>query len=248
MLIYLYDGTLDGLLTAVFESYYGPRKNPDRIDTPDHRQVGLTEEAVWIETDPGKAGRVMDGIRNRLSSETQEAVMRAWMTEGPEVGTVIHTFLRHAFKAGPRALHHEQNEAVSPLLKLSRATMRESHRMLGLARFMELESGIWYSRITPDYNILPLLAAHFAQRLGDQSWVIHDARRGLAAVYDRERWQIAEAPMPPALRLHPNEAAMQRYWQEYFRRIAIAERKNPRLQQQMMPKKYWKHLPEKQSL
>jgi len=247
MITFLYDGTLEGLLTAVFESYYGPVKAPDRIEIPANRQGNLLEQTVWIETDPGKAGRVWDGIRIRLSEEVMETLLCAWRSEAPEAGTVIHGFLRHAFQAGPSALQHENHPAVAPLLKLSRAVLRESHRMLGLTRFMALESGIYYGRIEPDYNILEILAEHFSHRLGDQLWVLHDLRRERAAIYDRQQWRVAEAPMPETLRLHPEEAAMQGYWQEYFRRIAVAERRNPRLQRQMMPKKYWKHLTEKQS-
>lgn len=244
MIVFLYDGTFEGLMTAVYEGYYNPLK-PDRIETPEHRQEGLLEQTLWIETDADKSAKVSDAIRSRLSKEILEQVLYAWLTEDPSAGTVIFVFLRHAFKVGPSCIAHEAHPAVNPLLRLYRAVIRESHRLLGLVRFMELENGLYYSRFEPDYNILMILASHFAERLGDQSWVLHDARRGLAAFYNKESWHIAEVPMPEDLRLHEEEQRMQAYWQEYFRRIAIQERINPNLQRQMMPKKYWKYLVEK---
>lgn len=245
MITFLYDATFEGLLTAIYEGYYSPLK-PDRIELPDHRQEALMDQVIWIETDTVKSAKVNEAIVKKLSKEILEHILHAWLTEDPAAGTVVYTFIKHAFKAGPSCISHESHPAVNPLLRLSRAVTRESHRLLGLVRFMELESGIYYSRFEPDYNVLMILAAHFAERLGDQIWVLHDARRGLAAFYNKESWHITEVPMPDDLVLHADETLMQEYWQEYFRRIAIKERSNPNLQRQFMPKKYWKYLTEKQ--
>ena len=245
MTIYLYDNTFEGLLTAIYEGWYNPRK-PDRIELPDHRQEGLLDETLWIETDTVKAGKVSEAILNRLSQEALEHVLYAWLSEDPGAGTVIYVFLRHAFKAGALCIGNEAHPAVNPLLRLSRSVTRESHRLLGLVRFMELENGIYYSRFEPYYNVLTILASHFVERLGDQAWVLHDSRRNIAAFYNKESWHMAEVPPPKDLQLHEDEKEMQACWQEYFRRIAIKERLNPKLQQQFMPKKYWRYLVEKQ--
>lgn len=244
MITFLYDGTFEGLLTAVYEGYYGLRR-PDRIELPDHRQGDLLEEVLWVETDIEKSSKVSDAIARKLSREILEHVLYAWLSEDAGAGTVIYAFLRHAFRAGPSAIGHESHPVVNPLLRLSRSVTRESHRLLGLARFMQLDSGIYYSRIEPDFNVLMLLASHFAERLGDQVWVLHDSRRGIAAFYNKESWHIAEVAPPEDLLLHADEIRMQSFWQEYFRRIAIQARKNPKLQRQHMPKKYWGYLVEK---
>lgn len=245
MVIFLYDGTFEGLLTAIYEGWYNPRK-PDRIELPDHRQEGLLDEAIWIETDSAKAEKVSGAISNKLSKEILEHVLYAWLSEDTAAGTVVYRFLRHAFKVGPACIGSEAHPEVNPLLRLSRSVTRESHRLLGLVRFMELDNGIYYSRFEPDFNVLMILASHFAQRLGEQVWVLHDSRRGIAAFYNKESWHIAEVSPPKDLQLHENEKEMQACWQEYFRRIAIKERFNPKLQRQMMPKKYWRYLVEKQ--
>ena len=156
MVIFLYDGTFEGLLTAVYEGYYGPRR-PDRIELPDHRQEGLLEQAVWIETDTEKAARVQEAIRQKLSPEILEFILYAWLSEDPSAGTAVYAFLRHGFKAGPGCIGHEAHPQVNPLLRLARAVTRESHRLLGLIRFMELENGIYYSRFEPDFNVLMIL-------------------------------------------------------------------------------------------
>lgn len=61
---------------------------------------------------------------------------------------------------------------------MARKVSRESHRMLGLIRFRNLPEDIYYAPIKPDFNILTILAPHFARRLPSQKWVIHDKKKG----------------------------------------------------------------------
>jgi len=42
------------------------------------------------------------------------------------------------------------------------------------------------------------------------------------------------------------EQFFQDLWKEYFHNVSIEDRKNTKRQQQFLPKKYWKHLTEKQ--
>lgn len=245
MIVFLYDGSFEGMLTAIYESYYGPG-HPERIEIPDNRQEGLLEQIVWITADGEKARRVETAIAQKLSHTVMDAVELAWMSEDMAAATVVHRFLRYGFKQGPAVLEHEAHPAVNPLLKLSRAVSRERHRLLGLARFVQLKGGIYYCRLEPDFNLLTLLAPHFAERMNDQPWVIHDARRGLAVIFDTRSWKLAAVPEAQMLTLHNQEEEMQRFWREYYHRIAIVERINPNLRRQMMPKKYWKNLTEMQ--
>ena len=41
------------------------------------------------------------------------------------------------------------------------------------------------------------------------------------------------------------EEEYQKLWKTFFKRIAITERKNLKLQRQFIPARYWKYLPEK---
>lgn len=117
--------------------------------------------------------------------------------------------------------------------------------MLGLLRFRELQSGIFYAPMGPDHNIVSLLAPHFAKRLSDQPWMIHDVKRDIAAIYDRKDWTIALIRQKKALPLHGDELEFQRMWKQYFKSVAISSRRNLRLQKHFMPSRYWRYLVEK---
>ena len=49
------------------------------------------------------------------------------------------------------------------------------------------------------------------------------------------------------LALAEDEATYRACWQTYTRHIALENRRNPRLQRQFMPRRYWRHLTEMQT-
>jgi probable DNA metabolism protein len=46
--------------------------------------------------------------------------------------------------------------------------------------------------------------------------------------------------------LASDEKLFQALWKNYFEHIAIKERINPALHKRLLPKRFWKYLPEKQ--
>jgi probable DNA metabolism protein len=98
---------------------------------------------------------------------------------------------------------------------------------------------LYYASISPDHRILPLVAHHFATRFRDQQWVIHDVTHGEGIVYDRHtgKWLILPMEIDHDPEPTPSEERFQQLWRTYFQAIAIAERRNLRLQQGKVPLK-----------
>ena len=90
-----------------------------------------------------------------------------------------------------------------------------------------------------------MLAPHFVRRLPDQDWIIHDRKRMLAAIYNREEWVLTELDSLPEPKITEEEKYYQALWQSFYKNVAIESRKNPRLQAQFMPRRYWDYLIEK---
>ena len=104
-----------------------------------------------------------------------------------------------------------------------------------------------YAAFAPDHNITMLLGQHFARRLADQRWVIHDCRRQLALFWDGARLAPVETPRDlENLPRSSQELQLQELWRTYHRRIAITSRRNPSLQRACMPRRYWRYLVEMQ--
>lgn len=243
-MVLLHDGSFEGLMTSIYKSYYSSIK-PEKIFIVDDYVNTLLDETKMVFNDSVLASKVVEGITKKLGKEVLRHIFYVYYSEDVEASNVILNFLKIAFKSNKDILNFRAHKDVGPFLDLYNSVARESHRMLGLIRFVELKSGILLSQFETDYNLLAILSAHFFQRLTKEKWILHDVKRGLASVCRGDNWEIVELEFEGEISISENENFYQNLWKTYYENIAIIERINPKLQMQMMPKKYWKYLVEK---
>jgi probable DNA metabolism protein len=242
MTVFLYDGSFEGFLSAVYEAYHGSTK-PDRIVCADETTANLLETYRQIPADPVKADKVARAVRSRISEDSYILAFHAFLSCDADRAIMIYKYLRLGFILGQAVDCHLQEACVFAVQDMSRRVIREEHRLTGLLRFIQVRPELYYAAVTPDHNIISLLAAHFADRMADVDWIIHDTGRDTAAVYNRKEWVVL-AGMPPLPALSDTRADCPALWRTYFQSVAIAERRNPRLQRGLMPARYWKNLTE----
>jgi len=241
MYTYITDGSFEGLLTAVFESYANKAPVLDILHGMPTQMNFATEYKV-ISTDEQKAIRVYTGIQNKISDEAAQNVTLCWLSEMDGCGNWILRYLRKGFVEGANVDKLITHPWVRPVHVAAFKVGRETHRLLGLCRFKLTQKGFYQSIISPDHNQLTLLAPHFADRMSNQRWSIYDEKRDIAVIFDTQRWLIVPGNVARAMPSHPDEVKCQALWQRYFNTISIGSRMNPDLQRQMMPKRYWKNL------
>lgn len=61
------------------------------------------------------------------------------------------------------------NNAVLTIKKINLKVGEERHALLRLLRFKMLENGILYATLEPQYNIVGLMAPHFANRMSNEN-------------------------------------------------------------------------------
>lgn len=86
-----------------------------------------------------------------------------------------------------------QNFADEDILKISKickSVSRERHRMTAFVRFEKMQDDIYFAKIDPDFNVLPLIRKHFKDRYADQKWMIYDLRRHYGLLYDLEQCEF----------------------------------------------------------
>ena len=245
MLIYTCDGSFEGLLTSIFEAY-NRKENPSRILLCSHFQESLIEEKVHIETDDSKAKRVLDSIITKISHNSFEKIYYTYLSEHEDCGTWIYNYIRLGLKMGRAIDNHLSDDFVLKVHKTSLKVLGERHLLLGLLRFQEIGENIFYAPIEPQHNVIELIAPHFVNRLPNENWIIHDKKRGLAAVYDKNNLAINPTDFTGTFDKSPHEDSYQTMWKSYFKSIAIKNRINPKLQRRNMPSRYWNYLTEKQ--
>ncbi len=176
-LVFLTDGTFEGLLTAVFEAYAG-RTDPAQIRSRKVHRPGLFEEGVGIPSDARKAARVWQGLNRHLGSDSRSQLYQAYRTGEPEVEILIYRSIRTAVPAGADGGGGHDPAIRLAIERLSQKVLREAHRKKGLVRFSRMENDLYLALVNPRYDILPLIRRHFEQRYADQRWVIFDGDIG----------------------------------------------------------------------
>lgn len=241
-IVYLYDNSFEGFLTCIYKAYYS-RENPTYIITKEE-QIDFLVQTIYVDTDYEKSEKVYRAIQDKISYLGLRKVFIVFLSEEKEMGTIILNYLRIAFKMGPQIDDYNIHPAVIGIDKIYKRVSHERHRLLGLARFKELENGIFYSQLEPDYNVVSLLAPHFADRLKNERWIIHDIKRGIAVFYNKKEWVLKSIEEPESFVISESEEEYQDMWREYYKHIAIGNRKNTRQKKAYMPTRYWKHLVE----
>lgn len=235
-LIYHYDGTFDGLLCCVFESYEQKEIPLDILPpAPDQPLLFSGKE---IPTVLPKARRVLASIPEKMGSETLDFIRHAFLTCLAQKELSILLFLRLGYRYGPTVMNMLTHKVVNTLFKAVGHLNKESHLLKGFLRF-SIFNNILVGEIAPKNYVLPLLAQHFCERYPEERFLIHDKTHGMGLVY--QPYQSAVIPVG-ALELPEADAEEQSFralWQLFYDTIAIQGRYNPQCRMSHMPKRYW---------
>jgi len=259
MTVYLFDNTLDGLLTAVFDSFF-LHQQPDYLLAEGEQLPLFADEPHHVMTDAEKAGRVWIGLEKHLSKEGLRMITVSWLSEEHTLNQPLFNFICKVFRQ-PHVKDLERNASDPDVLEVRntcRRVLHEQLRMKQFIRFQKAKDGTYLGVVSPDHNVLPLIIDHFQDRFNDQPWLIYDAHRHYGYYYDGNAAPIRitfenESAVPFNLTngeldadvLSADDALFQQLWRTYFKAICIKERMNPRKQLNDMPRRYWKYMTEK---
>ena len=244
--IYWYDGTFEGFLCCVFESYAN-REIPWDIWYYATRQSSLFP-GVDVQTDMVRAQRVLKSIREKLGQRVYYMVVRGFLNgdEGKEIRLL--RFLRLMYDKGPQAAYQTGAPEVADVVQLARAVANEACQFKQFIRFEERE-GMLGAVISPKHYVLPLLRTHFCDRMPNEDFLIYDNQHYVALVRRGEdvhytRFQGGYLMSSPEEREH----TYQRLWKAFYDALAIEERRNEKLRMQHCPKRFWEIMTELKDL
>jgi probable DNA metabolism protein len=247
----MYDGTFEGLLTAIFE-IYNRKLLHVKLQKGEWYSSALFEDVVGVTTNPPQAARVLMGLRQKLSPSAVQRLYIAHMAEMADEENTIVGYIMHAFNAGHNIEEDYGNKYVLRISEIINKVRREKHRMEAFVRFQKLADGSFYAAIEPDFNVLPLLIKHFKSRYADQKWIIYDIKRSYGIYYDLHDTQFislefsaVKTPGDVITAFCEDESIYQHLWKNYFKSVNIPARKNTKLHLRHIPLRYWRHLTEK---
>lgn len=258
MTVYVFDGTMDGLLSAVFDAFL-LKEEPEQLLTGGDVLPLFCERIYKVTTDAEKARRVWTGLEKQLPRAALRIISTSQLSELQELWQPLFMLVCKVFRQGKEVVSNFADPDVLTVTQIARRVAHEAHRMMQFVRFQKAKDGTYLAVISPDHNVLPLIVDHFHDRFNDQPWLIYDARRHYGYHYDGESPPIHitfenETSVPFSLAdgklsddiLSSDDHLLQDLWRTYFKAICIRERLNPRKQLNDMPRRYWKYLTEKQ--
>lgn len=243
MKIFLYDGSFDGLLTGIYESFYS-KVPPSGIYYAKDFDALLIDEIIHIETDEVKYKKVKNAIITKVDYSVLKNIYLVYLSNHKDKGIIILNYLKFAFKVGSKVHNFLNLEIVKLVDEIKRRINLEAHRYEGFIRFNLIDNKFLYSSIEPDNDILELIIKHFTSRFSNEYFIIHDIKREKALIYNINSYEIIDMTLDDYELLKDNKDEYSLLWKEYFKSTNIKERENPKLQKRMMPKRYWNHLPE----
>lgn len=238
--VYLYDGSFDGFLSCVFDSYVY-REEPAHFWDQDSREPTLFPVRD-IPTDPAHAERVRMGL-GRVSPEALWLVIRGFLTCAPDREVILFRFIRRLMVQGRPLLRQLTDDTVLPLRNAVRHLEGEVHLLKGFVRFSDFE-GLLAGEIRPKNRVLPLLRPHFCDRMYNETFLLYDRAHREALVHRPGQWAIL--PMASFRMAAPSqeEAQYRRLWKRFYDTVEIRERHNPKLRRTHMPQRYWETMTE----
>jgi len=255
MHIFICENNIDGVFSGIYRAYesrYG--HNNIQLTTSDVMQTyDLFCEYEEVPPCSEHSGKVSRTLLNRLGFEAYSDIcqaINAYETSREQAKNINKAeavyktvVLALAMKDGSKILNNLGNPYVNRVFQLSRSSNNEAHHLMGFLRFSELSNGILFSRIHPKNDVLAILASHFTDRLPMENFIIYDENRKTAAIHKSgSGYMLAEVPHADQDFMNNYSEKEQEYrqlWLGFFNSIAIEARKNPKLQAQNIPKRFW---------
>lgn len=239
--IYSYDGSFDGFLCCVFESFM-KKEHPADICSLRETQPSLLP-AYYVETDEASARRVEASIPAKMGRDAPEFLQHAFLSCLPRKELHMLDFMRLGYKHGPKVMQMLTHDTVNILKKAVQQTTHEAHLYSGFVRF-SIHDGLLVTSIKPKSCVLPLLAPHFAGRFPNEKFLIYDETHRMVCAYAAGRFYSAvdvdmTMPAPDA-----DELAYRRLWRMFYDTIAVEDRENYDCRRGLMPKRYWDRMTE----
>ncbi|HIT53152.1 MAG TPA: TIGR03915 family putative DNA repair protein [Candidatus Fimivicinus intestinavium] len=241
---YRYDGSYEGLLCCVFESFE-KKERPLSIRPEGGEQLTLYPQRI-IRTELSKARRVEAGVRAKASNRAGRLVELGYYTCCEEKELLILDFIRLAMRYGQRVLSMLADDTVNRLNRAVQKLRNEAHQYREFVRFSVQDNGVMTAVIEPQNFVLPLIAPHFCDRYPHEAFLIYDETHGAALVATPGKHAIVPAERYEEPEAGEEELAFRALWKLFYDTIAIEGRENPRCRMTHMPQRFWKHMPEMQ--
>lgn len=255
MLVFRYDQSFEGLLSAIFDAFK-LKKYPEQLLGEADITPLFTQEVHLVITDKAKSDRVEKALKTRLTPYDLKQLTYVWLSEIPQSDELLFRYLHKVFSVNYHLATDYADEDVLACRNLAHKVGKEAEFLRQFVRFKAIKmmnEKVYVAVISSQCNVLPLVIPFFHDRYRDQKWAIYDHKRCYGYFYDlakAERITLdddSDFVIGNALNeqhFSSEEHVFQKMWSQYCKAITIKERINLKQQRSYMPKRFWQYLPE----
>ena len=234
-----YDRSFEGLMTVIFELY----EDIECAKFMPDDQGSLFDTKVFIATDMAGATRVLKGLEEKFPKRFMRELVAVFLSCDTNKEDILIRAIKGVFEHGYGYIFSSEKVA-SEFRRIRRNVLSENHSYKGLLRFKEVEGGVMLAEFEPKNDILTLIVPHFVKRLPTINFVIADVKRGTAAMHMKGKVEFLELKELDYA-ISEKEKFFEEAWKDFYKAIAIDDRRNEKLMISNMPKRYWRYLIEK---
>ena len=241
-IVLLCEDDLESMYSAIYEAFMmksDPKNTHIQLDGQESME--FFTEYIYVDRDEEKAQKVAKALVRRFGYTVYEHLTYILCHESERrVDVFYHVIeLGLGLKYPETIFSHLGNPWVMEGFEMKRKASREIFHLFGFLRFEELKNGVLFARIHPKTDVILFLARHFADRLPSENFIIYDEKREKCIVHPyRGEWYLrtkVKADMFQETEASDAQQLFEKLFQEFCRTIAIKERKNEKLQQNMLP-------------
>jgi len=250
MTVYRCEDSLESIFTAVYLAYEEKRDPADTCISLTDEPV-LFAEDVYVTPNQEKMNKVMRSLYRIFGEKDYMSLCMALASRDEGKAQAVYRTVVDGLSSGRGKGHlfdNLANDEVHRAFALARAVGRETGHLREFIRFQELENGVLCAKIAPENNVITFLMPHFSDRLPQENFMIYDEQRGIYAIHPaRKQWYLfyrGEQETDFSVRISEAEQGYQELFKYFCHKIAIEERKNLKLQQNMLPLRFRKNMTE----
>lgn len=241
----------EGILTAVYQAYFWKLDREQVfLQIGEEGNLRLFAEYRKVEADPQKAAKVAATVKQKMGEAVYMDICCVLASEDKEKAQAVYRTIVTALdrKQYRQVMADIKDPYIQKAFELTRYVKREIDHLYGFLRFRELENKVLYAKIGPKNNVITLLIPHFANRHPLENFIIHDDIRQIFVLHPAQKECIVvrgedlqDFRIPSDSK---EEQCFQSLFVEFCHTIAIKERENPALQQNMLPLRFQDYMVE----
>ncbi|MDL5511900.1 TIGR03915 family putative DNA repair protein [Arenibacter sp. M-2] len=180
--VLIYDGSFNGFLTTVYKIFEEKIPVTD-IQKNRELQKGLFSEAITVFTQMDKARRVWNSIQNK-SNAAIKSIYFAFLSETKGIELLLYQYIRSMYANPDDHPIEGISDIILRIQQHSRMVAREKHRIEAIANFEISQDQVFFSIVSPAFDVLPLISKYFRSKFQGQEFIIYDQKRKYAIFYN----------------------------------------------------------------